>query len=172
MTSIAVPEVLLVPLARRDRGAGEGQVEEEPFRRAAQRALADDVTTLTHGADETERVKAAAAALFGGGDLTGTRRLDADRGAQRGAARRDPDARRAAACSSTCFAETGLVASKSEARRTVGEGGAYVNNERITDAGARGRRPTICCREAGCCSGEGKRNLAGVQGRLGEPEHA
>ena len=46
------------------------QTEEEPFRRAAQRALADDVTTLVHGHEETERIKAAAAALFGGGDLT------------------------------------------------------------------------------------------------------
>ena len=53
-------------------------VEEEPFLRAAQRALADDVTTLTHGEDETERVKAAAAALFGGGELSSARRRDAD----------------------------------------------------------------------------------------------
>jgi tyrosyl-tRNA synthetase len=29
---------------------------------------------------------------------------------------------------------TGLVASKSAARRAVAEGGAYLNNERITDA--------------------------------------
>ncbi|WP_324277631.1 hypothetical protein [Blastococcus brunescens] len=31
---------------------------------------------------------------------------------------------------------TGLVGSLSEARRTVKEGGAYVNNERVTDADA------------------------------------
>ena len=43
----------------------EKQVADKPFLRAAQRVLADDVTTLTHGAEETERVKAAAAALFG-----------------------------------------------------------------------------------------------------------
>ncbi len=30
--------------------------------------------------------------------------------------------------------ETGLVKSKGEARRTISEGGAYLNNERITDA--------------------------------------
>jgi tyrosyl-tRNA synthetase len=29
--------------------------------------------------------------------------------------------------------ETGLVKSKGEARRTISEGGAYLNNERITD---------------------------------------
>jgi len=32
--------------------------------------------------------------------------------------------------------ETGLVASANEARRTISEGGAYLNNERITDGEA------------------------------------
>src|SRR3954471_23568823 len=47
----------------------EEQTREKPFLRAAQKALADEVTTLVHGAEETEHAKAAAAALFGGGDL-------------------------------------------------------------------------------------------------------
>ena len=34
------------------------------------------------------------------------------------------------------FARTGLAASKSAARRTIDEGGAYANNVRVTDAGA------------------------------------
>ncbi len=45
------------------------QTEEKPFLRAGQRALAEHVTTLVHGAEETGHVQAAAAALFGGGDL-------------------------------------------------------------------------------------------------------
>ena len=49
----------------------EAQHAEKPFLRAGQRALAEQVTTLVHGAEETERIKAASAALFGGGDLTG-----------------------------------------------------------------------------------------------------
>src|SRR6185436_2854659 len=48
----------------------ERQVREEPFRRAAQRALAADVTTLVHGPAATEAVQAASEALFGKGDLT------------------------------------------------------------------------------------------------------
>ena len=74
---------------------------------------------------------------------------DSRRGAERGAARRDPDRRAAAVVD--LFAETGLVASKGEARRTVSEGGAYVNNVRITDADARADAET-CLPAAGCCS--------------------
>ena len=47
----------------------ERQVRDEPFRRAAQRTLAADVTTLVHGADATAAVQAASEALFGKGDL-------------------------------------------------------------------------------------------------------
>ena len=61
----------------------EAQTAEKPFLRAGQKALADAVTTEVHGAEETEHAKAAAAALFGGGDL---RELDA----------RDPRPRRCA----------------------------------------------------------------------------
>ena len=47
----------------------EAQTAEKPFLRAGQKRLADEVTTLVHGAAETEQAKAAAVALFGGGDL-------------------------------------------------------------------------------------------------------
>ena len=49
----------------------ERQVEEEPWKRAAQRTLAADVTTLVHGAAATAAVQAASEALFGRGDLRG-----------------------------------------------------------------------------------------------------
>ncbi|HZP52623.1 tyrosine--tRNA ligase, partial [Actinocrinis sp.] len=42
---------------------------EKPHLRLAQRALAEDVTTLVHGADQFQRVEAASRALFGQGDL-------------------------------------------------------------------------------------------------------
>ena len=58
-------------LSREEIEELEAPEAEKPFLRAAQTALADDVTTLVHGAEETERVKAAAAALFGGGELPG-----------------------------------------------------------------------------------------------------
>ena len=57
---------------------------------------------------------------------------------------------------------TGLVASLSEARRTVKEGGAYLNNERVTDADA-------CPGDDAWLAGgwlvlrRGKRAVAGVQ---------
>ncbi|MFY9914974.1 MAG: tyrosine--tRNA ligase [Nocardioidaceae bacterium] len=136
-------------------------VEEKPSLRAAQRALAEELTTLTHGADETERVKAASAALFGGGELSEL----------------DP-ATLAAALSEAphvevpltpelpllvdLFAETGLVGSKSEARRTVAEGGAYVNNERITDPDARVDKEALLP-GGWLLLRKGKRNLAGVR---------
>ena len=47
----------------------EADTAEKPWLRAGQKRLADEITTLVHGAEETEQAKAAAAALFGGGDL-------------------------------------------------------------------------------------------------------
>ena len=56
-------------LSREEIEELEAQHAEKPFLRAAQRALAEHVTTLVHGAEETERIKEASAALFGTGDL-------------------------------------------------------------------------------------------------------
>ena len=136
-------------------------VEEEPFRRAAQRALADDLTTMTHGQAETERVKAAAAALFGGGELT---TLDASTltAALSEAPHVEIPNTSELPLLVDLFAETGLVGSKSEARRTVGEGGAYVNNERITDPDARADAQTLLP-GGWLLLRKGKRNLAGVR---------
>ena len=110
-------------------------VADKPSQRAAQRALADDVTTLTHGAEQTAKVKAAAEALFGGGQLSllDAATLDA-------ALQETPHIDVSAEAMPTyaeILADAGLVASRSAARRTVSEGGAYVNNSRIVDADAR-----------------------------------
>jgi tyrosyl-tRNA synthetase len=110
----------------------ETQTREKPFLRAAQRALADDVTTLVHGAGETERIKAAAAALFGSGELPS---LSLD---TLGAALREAGSvqvTRAAGLPNVVdlLVETGLAASKGAARRTISEGGAYLNNRRVED---------------------------------------
>jgi tyrosyl-tRNA synthetase len=108
----------------------EEQTRAEPWKRAGQRALADHVTTLVHGEQETEHARAAAAALFGGGDLT------ALPGATLGAALREAGA---VTLSGELpgivdlLVQTGLAQSKGEARRTVNEGGAYLNNERVDD---------------------------------------
>lgn len=107
----------------------EAAQAEKPFLRVGQKALADEVTTLVHGEVETQQAKAAAAALFGGGDL---RELSA---ATLASALREAGS--TTASPGTPYVDllvaTGLARSKGEARRTVNEGGAYLNNERVTD---------------------------------------
>ncbi|MFF7275606.1 tyrosine--tRNA ligase [Streptomyces griseorubiginosus] len=106
----------------------EKQTEERPQARAAQRALAEELTTLVHGADQTAAVIAASRALFGQGELA---ELDAKTLA---AALSELPSIKIDSLTQVVdmLAETGLVASKSAARRTVKEGGAYVNNVKIT----------------------------------------
>ena len=106
------------------------QTEEKPFLRAGQKALAEHVTTLVHGAEETTQVQAAAAALFGGGDLTA---LSAS---TLGAALREAGSTTVSGELPSyvdLMVETGLAKSRGDARRTIGEGGAYLNNERVED---------------------------------------
>ncbi|GAC1386287.1 MAG: tyrosine--tRNA ligase [Marmoricola sp.] len=116
-------------LSRDEIEALDEQTISAPHLRAAQRALADEVTTLVHGAEETRQAKSAAAALFGGGDL---RDLSAATLAsvmrEVGDSTVGPDA----TIVDLLFA-SGLVASKGEAKRAIAEGGAYLNNERVTD---------------------------------------
>jgi tyrosyl-tRNA synthetase len=142
-----VPGLLRVFTFRsRDEIAGlERDIAERPAARTAQRVLADDVTTLVHGAGECARAVAAGRALFGQGDLraldertlaaalaevpsaiirlgeTGNGHQDAGGGLPRVA---------------DLMAATGITASKSAARRAIAEGGAYLNNVKVADADA------------------------------------
>ena len=127
-----VPEMLRVFtfLSREEIEALEEQTREKPFLRAGQKALADEVTTLVHGAQETEHAKAAAAALFGGGDLTTLST------ATLGAALTEAGVAEVSGELPSVldlFVEAGLAQSKGDARRTIGEGGAYLNNARVED---------------------------------------
>ncbi|MCW2837543.1 MAG: tyrosine--tRNA ligase [Marmoricola sp.] len=147
-------------LSREDIEDLEAQTAEKPFLRAGQKALADAVTTVVHGAEETEHAKAAAAALFGGGDL---REL---RGETLAAALREAGATQAARGTPVVdlLVEAGLVKSKGEARRTISEGGAYLNNERITDVEhVPGEDDLIA--GSWLVLRRGKKNLAGVEMR-------
>lgn len=111
----------------------EARHAEKPFLREAQKVLADEVTTLVHGAAETENAKAAAQALFGTGDVTAlsAATLEAALGE---AGTVDVDAAAGLPDVVELLTRTGLAKSKGEARRTVAEGGAYVNNVRVDDA--------------------------------------
>ena len=109
--------------------------ETEPFRRAAQKALADDVTDLVHSVAEREAVVAAAQALFGRGELSDlpASTLEAvlrEVGITELEGRELPTIVDA-------LVMAGVVDSKSAARRAVAEGGAYLNNQKVTDPEAR-----------------------------------
>ncbi len=104
---------------------------ERPAARTAQRALAEELTALVHGPEQLRQAEAAGRALFGREELTslGEETLGAAL-AEAGTVTVDGDLPTVAAL----LQLTGLAASLSEARRTVKEGGAYLNNQRITDA--------------------------------------
>ncbi|AEG44117.1 tyrosine--tRNA ligase [Isoptericola variabilis] len=106
----------------------EQAVAERPFAREAQRTLASDVTTLVHGQGATDAVIAASQALFGRGDLGS---LDA-RTLGAAVAELPRTTAKAGDLVVDAFVGSGLVASKAAARRAIAEGGAYVNNVKVT----------------------------------------
>jgi tyrosyl-tRNA synthetase len=124
---------------------------ERPAARTAQRALAEELTVLVHGSEQLAQAEAAGRALFGRDDLAG---LDA-------------------ATLAAALTEAGAVSVDGDVPsiaqllprrgwRTVKEGGAYLNNERVTDADA------IPAADAWLAGGwlvlrRGKRSVAGVQ---------
>jgi tyrosyl-tRNA synthetase len=143
------------------------QTHERPAGRAGQRTLAEDLTTLVHGADECAAVAKASRALFGQGQLS-----ELDDKTLAAAIAEVPSAQirvSAAALAGTCaaipgrtelaharsadvgtastsdvglpsvahlMAETGIVPSVSAARRVIAEGGAYLNNRKVTSMNA------------------------------------
>ncbi|HEY0539693.1 MAG TPA: tyrosine--tRNA ligase [Actinoallomurus sp.] len=131
---------------------------DRPAARAAQRALAEELTTLVHGAEETNKVTLASRALFGQGELG-----DLDERTLSSALASVPSATVAAPLPSVVdlLAETGLVASKSEARRTITQGGAYVNNVKVTDDTAV-PNPSDLLHGRYLVLRRGKRNVGGV----------
>ena len=105
-------------------------VDERPHTREAQRRLAQEMTNLVHDKDTTRAVELAAQALFGRAELT-----ELDEGTLAGALSETTIAEIGADDPRTIvdlLVATGLVDSKKAARRAVNEGGAYVNNQRIT----------------------------------------
>lgn len=101
---------------------------ERPQARTAQRALAEELTTLVHGADQCQAVIDASKALFGQGELS-----ELDPATLAAALSELPHARVSELGQVVdLFTEVGLAPSRSAARRTVKEGGAYVNNVKVT----------------------------------------
>ena len=109
----------------------ERQVREKPAAREAQRVLAEDVTTLVHGAGECAKAVAASRALFGQGELA-----DLDEPTLAAALAEVPLMTVEPTTSGLptvvdLMTGTGIVASKSAARRAIAEGGAYLNNRKV-----------------------------------------
>jgi tyrosyl-tRNA synthetase len=115
----------------------EEATTQRPAAREAQRVLAEEVTTLVHGRDECERVIAASRALFGQGsleDLVPATLAAAVAEVRPFQLRIGPD--EPVPPVANLMASAGVVPSVSAARRAITEGGAYLNNERVTEADA------------------------------------
>lgn len=111
----------------------EKMTADAPHKRAAQHALADDVTDLVHGSDQRKAADLAGQALFGRGEI---RDLDdatiASLMAEIGAVTLPADGDELPFVTDA-LAASGVVASKSAARRAINEGGAWMNNAKVTD---------------------------------------
>lgn len=137
----------------------EAETAEHPEARAAQQALAKELTELVHGADATAQAIAASAALFGRGELGA---LDGETLSAALAELPHTEVRGPLPAIADLLVATGLAESRTAARRTVADGGAYLNNLRVTD-------PEQLPGEADLLHGRwlvlrrGKRNLAAVE---------
>ncbi|SDE04807.1 tyrosine--tRNA ligase [Glycomyces harbinensis] len=137
----------------------ERATAEKPAARLAQKALAEELTTLLHDAEETANVIAASQALFGRGELaelpeSTLRAALVEAGL---AELHKPDATVAEA-----MKESGVVASLGEARRAAKEGGAYLNNVRVSDPEAVIDRSDLLHGRYGVIR-RGKKTVAGVE---------
>jgi tyrosyl-tRNA synthetase len=123
---------LLTFVGREEVEALDAATAERPAARVAQRRLADEVVALVHGPEEVARVRAASAALFGGGALE-----DLDEPTLAAALAEAPSVTLTGdAPLLVDLLAQALSVSKSDARRAVREGGAYLNNAKLTDEAA------------------------------------
>jgi tyrosyl-tRNA synthetase len=110
------------------------ETAQHPQRRSAQRALAREVCTLVHGEEQALAAERASEALFGEeiAELDEPALLDV-----MGEAPSSTLPRGALAAGKVslveAMAQSGLATSRSDARRTITQGGAYVNNRRVED---------------------------------------
>ena len=135
VTDAQIPSLLRIftVLPREEIEELEKELAERPAQRAAARRLAEEVTRLVHSEQEVRQVVAASQALFGRGSLAeltpatlGAALAEAGTVQITGG---DP-----LPSVAELLVTTGLAGSRNQARRTVAEGGAYLNNERVTDA--------------------------------------
>lgn len=139
----------------------ENSHNENPGLRQAHRALARELTTLVHSDEITQRVEAAAGALFGQGELS-----ELDEATLASALAELP--RTVISLSEEIptwvdlLTATGVVDTKSAARRIVKEGGAYLNNQKISGEDFRLSKSDFLCGKYAVLR-KGKRDLAAVE---------
>jgi tyrosyl-tRNA synthetase len=136
----------------------ERETVARPFARAAQKALAEELTTLLHGKEECQQVIEASQALFGRGALGG---LPA---ATLKAALQEAGLVEVTSLPSYAelFKESGLASGLGDARRAAAEGGLYVNNERVSNPDEP-VAPGVLLHEKYLVLRRGKKTIAGVE---------
>jgi tyrosyl-tRNA synthetase len=160
----AIPYLKWFTFLSRDEVAElEQATAERPHERSAQRRLAQELTTLVHGESECSAVEHASQALFGRAELA---QLDEPTLA---AALREASNNQVAELApngptsiTDLLVASGLVDSKGAAKRTVAEGGAYVNNVRVESEDWT-PQPSDFLHDRWLVLRRGKRNIAGVQ---------
>jgi tyrosyl-tRNA synthetase len=147
--------------SREEIEALEIRHNENPGAREAHRELARELTSLVHSPEIAQRVEVAARALFGQADLA-----ELDEATLASAIAELPRT----TVSSTdemptwvdALAATGVVDSKSAARRIVKESGAYLNNEKVPSEDFRLEKGYFLCGKYALLR-KGKRDLAAVE---------
>ncbi|AMO61083.1 tyrosyl-tRNA synthetase [Mycolicibacterium phlei] len=141
----------------------ETATAERAHERAAQRRLARELTTLVHGEGATRSVELASQALFGRAELA---ELDEPTLAAALREAANDDVAKLAPGGPDVIIDllvaTGLCPSKGAARRTVAEGGVYVNNTRI-ESEEWVPQPSDFLHGRWLVIRRGKRNIAGVE---------
>lgn len=137
--------------------------EAEPFRRSAQRFLARELTGMVHGPRASDQAQAAGIALFSGGDLS-----QLDESTVAAALQSAPNVTYTLETPQAwpevveLMVATGLSDSRGAARRTIKEGGAYLDNQRVTDQDSLARGDQLI-HDRWWVLRKGKRNFASVE---------
>lgn len=135
--------------------------DENPGAREAHRELARELTSLVHSPEIAQRVEVAARALFGQADLS-----ELDEATLSSAIAELPKTTVSAANELPTWVdllvETGVVDSKSAARRIIKESGAYLNNEKVIGEDFRLEKTHFLCGKYAILR-KGKRDLAAVE---------
>lgn len=117
-------------LSREEIEALAVEVAERPHKREAQKALAAEVTRLVHGQEALDQVLAATAALWGSGDL---RSVDGKILKEATAHLPNAEVEIGKTNLVDLLIAAGFEKGRGAAMRTIKNGGAYLNNQKVTD---------------------------------------